>query len=114
MINFHPSEAQLRAFLAGDMPATLSLLIAAHIDMCPRCAALVRDLSDDIAESALAYRAEEGVAVSPAVDVEMAQMMADITSLPAAASRSPAVAPQQHLELDGKLFKLPKTLMCLG
>lgn len=110
MINFHPSEAQLRAFLAGDMPPTLSLLIAAHIDMCPRCAALVRELSDDIAEAALAYRAEEGVAMDPAVDREMAQMKAAITALPAVASPPPAVVPQQDLELDGKRFKLPKAL----
>lgn len=43
-IKHHPDSATLMSFAAGSLGEALSAVVAAHIDMCPRCAAESRRL----------------------------------------------------------------------
>ena len=73
MIKHHPSETLLTQYCAATLPASLSLAVSIHVDMCPICQAEVEKLeasnakavfsdnmnvnndeqSDDIADSGL-------------------------------------------------------------
>lgn len=41
-IKFHPDNATLMSFAAGSLGEALSAVVAAHIDLCPRCATEAR------------------------------------------------------------------------
>ena len=41
-INHHPDEASLMAYAAGNMDEAFSVVMAAHVSMCPKCRAAVR------------------------------------------------------------------------
>lgn len=110
MINFHPSEEQIRSFLTGDMSPTLALMIAAHIDMCPRCAECARDLNEEVADDALEHAFSDIMTLNPAVNSELAKMMSAITELPQSPRLERSAHTMVELELDGKRFKLPRSL----
>ncbi|PHI37961.1 transcriptional regulator [Pseudoalteromonas sp. GCY] len=37
MIKHHPNDSLLRQFVEGNLPASISVAIAAHVEMCPCC-----------------------------------------------------------------------------
>ncbi len=41
-IKFHPDSATLMSFASGSLGEALSAVVAAHVEMCPRCAAEAR------------------------------------------------------------------------
>jgi putative transcriptional regulator len=44
MIKHHPSETLLTQYCAATLPASLSLAVSIHVDMCPLCQAKVEKL----------------------------------------------------------------------
>ena len=44
MIKHHPSETLLTQYCAATLPASLSLAVSIHVDMCPVCQAKVEKL----------------------------------------------------------------------
>ncbi|MEP4891043.1 MAG: ChrR family anti-sigma-E factor [Aliiglaciecola sp.] len=105
MINFHPSQQQLREFSQGLCAPALSLVISAHADMCPQCR---KQLSQMESESAKVLD-EPKLLGGSEQSVDFASMLADITCLPAA--EVPSVNSQnQQIELDGRKFTVPRAL----
>jgi putative transcriptional regulator len=101
MINFHPTHEQLVKFAAGNCPASSALMISAHIDMCAQCRSATQHSQALLAIAALSEETPLGN--------EYANMMSDITLLPAA--ESPVATNQAStLELDGRHFTLPRAL----
>ena len=45
-IRHHPDDATLVAYTAGAVSEGMSLVVAAHLDLCPQCRARVRDATD--------------------------------------------------------------------
>jgi putative transcriptional regulator len=45
-IRHHPDDATLVAYAAGAVTEGISLVVAAHLDLCPQCRARVRDATD--------------------------------------------------------------------
>ena len=37
MIKHHPTDEILSQFVSADLPASLSVAVAIHVDMCPCC-----------------------------------------------------------------------------
>ncbi|MDO6693945.1 ChrR family anti-sigma-E factor [Aliiglaciecola sp. 3_MG-2023] len=105
MINFHPSQQQLREFAQGLSAPALSLVISAHADMCPICR---KQLAQMERESAKALDDARLVGQSEQV-VDFASMLADITCLPAAEVPSSNSISRQ-IELDGRKFTVPRAL----
>ena len=49
MINYHPSEAVLKEFVAGDLPVSVSVVVASHVEMCSECQSLVSQFTEKAA-----------------------------------------------------------------
>ncbi|MDB1125604.1 ChrR family anti-sigma-E factor [Vibrio algarum] len=49
MINYHPSEAVLKEFVAGTLPASVAIVVASHVEMCDECQSLVSQLTAQVA-----------------------------------------------------------------
>lgn len=101
MINFHPDLQQISDFAGGDCPANVALILAAHMDMCPRCQSLCLQAEEELAGEALSQ--PDNVAEN------FAAMMLQITQSPQA-DLGPVETPSGLLELDGRFFQLPRAL----
>jgi len=51
MISHHPSPELLMNFVNGDLPASLSIGVSVHVDMCPQCQQHIAHLTEQVAES---------------------------------------------------------------
>ena len=50
MIKHHPKFELIQSFVNGDLPASLSIGIAIHADMCPICQQKIAQLTEQVAE----------------------------------------------------------------
>ncbi|WP_160061560.1 ChrR family anti-sigma-E factor [Psychromonas sp. L1A2] len=50
MIKHHPKFELIEAFVNGDLPASLSIAITIHADMCPLCQQKIVQLTEQVAE----------------------------------------------------------------
>lgn len=103
MINYHPSQRQLTQFVSGDLSPAWSLMVSAHVDMCPYCQNEVSLITARLAGENIE------VSGSEALDPLLANMLNDITELEAPIIEAP-VNHCDHLELDGRKFELPRAL----
>ncbi len=46
MIKHHPSHTVLQQFVDGSLPASVSVIVASHVEMCPQCQELVHQLTE--------------------------------------------------------------------
>lgn len=51
MIKHHPKFELIQAYVNGDLPASLSMGISIHAEMCPACQQKIAQLTEQIAES---------------------------------------------------------------
>lgn len=49
MINHHPSHTVLQQFVEGTLPASVAVIVASHVEMCPHCQQLVHQLTELVA-----------------------------------------------------------------
>ena len=49
MINYHPSSDVLAQFVAGTLPATVSVVVASHVELCDQCALAVQAFTEQAA-----------------------------------------------------------------
>ena len=107
MINFHPTNERLDAFADGLMAPAEALIISAHCDMCSKCAkkvALYTDANAEIIFDQSTPNAEPGI---------FGDMLSQITS--EEVDRGIIVEPTNRvLELDGRKFTLPRSLIRLS
>lgn len=115
MIKFHPAPDLIEQFVTGTLAPAESLMVSAHCDMCNRCRDLVEEKT---AENATNYLELESAIES--YDPQFDLMLANITQQPAAEApqwsttgSSAREVPCTFIELDGKVFDLPKTLQRL-
>lgn len=113
MIKFHPSPEQLSAFAEGTLSPALSIMVAAHCDMCEKCMAIV--------EAESARLAKENIVLAPVsqhddlMSDDMKVMMANITQLPSSLGADDIKVDRKDsdavsIELDGRKFALPRAL----
>ena len=100
-VNFHPDTRQLEAFCSGQVPASLALIMSAHLDMCSHCRQRYSDIMARQSEVALSESAP-----SDGFD----DMLADILSAPEPVREPVEPAVPAELELDGRKFLLPRAL----
>jgi len=103
MIKRHPTDERLLEFARGTLTGGEALMIAAHCDMCPHCASKVEKYTEAFAEKALAH--SDSIVESPA----FTSMLASITQQPVK-ERIIAHEQDEYMELDGRQFKLPRSL----
>lgn len=105
MITSHPAEIMLQRYVAGELSAAASLVVAAHLDMCPYCRQLAQEQEEQQAFSALTRPASAGI-------TDMQQMLDNIfNSAPPEKNTAPPICDDDHwLFLEGRRFRLPPTL----
>ena len=100
-MNKHPDKTLLEAYASGSIDAVSGLVVATHLETCPKCRAYVNQL-----EAAQASLVND---IPSIYDAEFDSMFNDIiTSEPT--SDSIIVRDVAKVMVAGKDFKLPKTL----
>jgi putative transcriptional regulator len=108
MIKSHPTESQLHKFVTGDLSSALSLVVATHVDMCSHCRHMVSALEDEVSEELLAHQATLGNA-----DCQLMLDSIFSSEAPVAGSELSASDSSNGLiTLEGRRFKLPRSLAC--
>ncbi len=104
VVKFHPSLSLLEQYSEGTLTPEVALVVAAHLDFCPHCQSLHRDIEADLACSL----AQQPAAAAEGQDWQ--QMLASILASPAAEPASKAVASEVLLQVGEHQFKLPRSL----
>ncbi|MEJ6474692.1 ChrR family anti-sigma-E factor [Pseudoalteromonas piscicida] len=74
MIKHHPNDSLLEQFVEGNLPASISVAIAAHVELCPCCQQKTQELEASQAHVQL------GGDTDPALDLDFMDMMQAITA----------------------------------
>ncbi len=114
-IKHHPSLSLLEQYSDGTLTAEISLLVATHLDFCPHCRQLTRDIETDQAcsfaqEPVTGEQSDDWLAMMQAV------LAADATPVIADPSHNDAVLETvpAKIEYAGYEFDLPRALQRLS
>lgn len=109
MIKHHPQLSLLKTYCAGELPASISVIIAAHIELCPHCQQQVEALTAKVAKDTFACTYIEAEAEqSEFADIDFASMIEDITLDDGIDEIK--VAQPIELSLNQNIFYLPQVL----
>ncbi|CAH1539865.1 Putative transcriptional activator ChrR [Vibrio owensii] len=101
-MNKHPDKTLLEAYASGSIDAVSGLVVATHLETCPKCRAYVNEIEAEQASVAVGDIASE-------YDADFDFMFNDIiTTEPT--PESVVIKDIAKVEVAGKDFKLPKTL----
>jgi len=106
-IKFHPGMSLLEQFAEGTLNADVALAVAAHIDLCPHCQQLNRDITTDLAgqleKQAVKFDSTDWDAMLSAI-VEQPQL--EKTSAPADVRSEPIIVSQREFTVPRALQRL--------
>lgn len=107
VVKYHPSISLLEQYSEGTLAAELALVVAAHLDFCPHCQTLHRDIEADLGcELAMQSAAE-------ASSDSWQQMLDDIMAEPAAVpvrKTTPDTQSLSQLVVGQHSFVVPRSL----
>lgn len=104
VVKFHPSLSLLEQYSEGTLTAEVALVVAAHLDFCPHCQSLHRDIEADLACSF----AQQPAAAASGQDWQ--QMLESILAAPATTTEQPSYSKDVSLKVGDHQFKLPRSL----
>ncbi|WP_394393328.1 ChrR family anti-sigma-E factor [Shewanella woodyi] len=134
MIKLHPKGSLLSSFVEGSLPASLSVVIASHVEMCPECQKQVEYLTEQAANACFG---ESSSSVSPSgiepqmerlceelmdfdSDVEVSLSDSELSMLDGITSATEfehsagivdlAATIDKEIEVSGAKFKVPRAL----
>ncbi|WP_047047795.1 ChrR family anti-sigma-E factor [Vibrio mexicanus] len=118
MIKFHPDTAVLKQFAAGELPDSISVIVASHVEMCPHCQKVVELENELLAKQAFdngvntesETYADIDTVETLLVDDEFASMIASITSDTAVTHSTPAKHSDNEITVNGQTVSLPRAL----
>jgi putative transcriptional regulator len=108
MIKHHPHLSLLRTYCAGELPASVSVIIAAHIELCPHCQQQVEAITKEFANDAFTASTDT-VLVDPDFEGLDIDSMIDSISTDTSVSALEQVSPVE-LTLNSKEYYLPQVL----
>ncbi|WP_105201424.1 MULTISPECIES: ChrR family anti-sigma-E factor [unclassified Pseudoalteromonas] len=119
MIKYHPNSELLLQYVQGALPASISVAIAAHLELCAHCAEHTDTLEQQCAHSAFADEQIEASELAyeqshneDALGDEYAAMLADITADDLRDDFS--IASSKELRFGDKTITLPRALSHIG
>ncbi|GLP98055.1 ChrR family anti-sigma-E factor [Paraferrimonas sedimenticola] len=101
----HPDDSLLLAYSTGDLGPAHSIMISAHVELCPVCQARVAHIEAQQA----AELVETKVEAAESLPDGLADMMSSIMEMPVEEAVPQAYSPQ-FLMLNGKQYRLPRVL----
>lgn len=103
----HPTHELMGVFTSGELPASLSIAVAAHIELCPDCQTMMNRITQQAAQ-------QEFTSLASQQDHEedFSDMIAQITQDDALFEIAPTS--YQDIEFKGKHYKLPRALQSLS
>ncbi len=127
MIKLHPETPMLSSFVAGELPASVSVIIASHVEMCPQCQQEVERLTQQAANACFG---ESNVMPMAGVDsvqiddefgsfsLEAELNSNELSMLEAITGMAPerdtivntAVVEDKEIEVSGVRFTIPRAL----
>lgn len=119
MINHHPNLAVLKKFVDSDLDASVLVIVASHIEMCPHCQQQVAQLTQQASLKAFTYDEQSDDADwlednFDFTDSDINLSMIDaITSMPDEPVHSlPKTVTE--IEIDGQRLSLPRAMRSIG
>ncbi|MEM0515828.1 ChrR family anti-sigma-E factor [Pseudoalteromonas sp. YIC-827] len=118
MIKYHPNSELLLQYVQGALPASISVAIASHLELCTHCAEYTATVEGQCAHSAFAEEAMEDMSLVEVKECdeelgdEFANMMADITADDLRDDFS--IASSKELRFGDKTITLPRALSHIG
>jgi len=76
MIKFHPTQALLKQYVQGDLPASVAVIVASHVEMCSDCQSSVALMSEQVASEAFELETDSNDFV-PSEEIMSADMLSD-------------------------------------
>ena len=93
MIKFHPTQALLKQYVEGDLPASVAVVVASHVEMCSECQSSVARMSEQIASEAFEMESVGNDSVPPQ-EIFSADMLSDLQD-------------EQDLDMLAQIMDLP-------
>ena len=111
MIKFHPDQKTLHDYAVGVLSPAESLIVAAHCDMCSACHTFVTRVEQDEAQKWLENESHRDYEDAfPSGSDMVALITSSDVQRPPVHMSSFTEARTSTLELDGRVFTLPRTL----
>ncbi|MCW8334207.1 ChrR family anti-sigma-E factor [Vibrio paucivorans] len=114
MIKYHPDNAVLKQFAAGELPVSVSVIVSSHVEMCPHCQAKVAQFSKELADSTFAPESAFFNQVAGVEDEQFISMIDSITDLEPDPATDKLPKTVTEIEIAGKRLALPRALKSLG
>jgi len=118
MITHHPSQDLCLAFVQGELPASLSIAMAMHAELCPQCQQQLVELTEQVGEQALVVESTVGhaVALKNTFNDEQlfAAMINDITVSDKIPQQATIVESPLVIEVKGNSYQLPRALQSVA
>ena len=111
MIKHHPKSDLLNAFIAGELPASLSAAVAIHTDMCPQCQKFIADETNKVANLSFDDNLFDGVISDSESDfttIDFDQMIADITCSEDISAVQPSI--EKIIKIKSNEYVLPRAI----
>ncbi|USH03776.1 ChrR family anti-sigma-E factor [Grimontia kaedaensis] len=108
MIKYHPSEALLESHAAGELPASMSIAVAAHCELCSCCAEKLAHYEAKAADSA--FNDDNAIDQESAQEDIFADMMASIINGESSPLTKVSASPSSEIEVAGDRYNLPTAL----
>lgn len=103
-IQFHPPEQSLSLYAQGELDPAMSLMLSAHLELCPQCRQRVANMEQQLA-------AELSAITEGAMEQELDSMLEMIMQQsPETSIALEQPARQQQIQLGEKQFTLPRAL----
>jgi len=115
MIKHHPNDTILKQFVAGELPATVSLIVSSHVEMCKSCqkhvASLTRlaaEQSFEVSDNLISYDVD-----TPELDSDNLSLIDMITALPI---EQPSILPKTvtEIEVSNQRVALPRAIRSIA
>ncbi len=117
MIKHHPESTMIHAFVAGELPASLSIAVSAHLEFCPHCKAIADKKTKALADNYLGHEVNSELDIPLLSKLEQGDefsaMLAAITEQPVdyqTLAKQTAEQDAVAMVVEQKTYQLPRAL----
>jgi len=112
MIKHHPTFELMQSYVNGELPASLSIAITMHAEMCSECKHTISQLTEQVAKNAFTESEQQVIQQTQDLDQEFDSFFDDMISDITATDDADQVIEieQRNVMFKGKTYSLPNAL----